>query len=154
MPELSDLLTYGGPGTAMSGPVVGALVPFVLGPFTTAATVAAGAAEFGFTAPCDLRIQSVSWNFMTAPGAASTLALYRHTAIDGCSGGTAIMAATAITAAGSVEGSGFASSAVRNITKGQVLGFDIAVGVSLAANMVVTVMAYITGHAVADKAVR
>jgi len=154
MPALPDHIAYGGPGTVMPGPVVGALVPFVLGPFTTATTVVSGAGEIGFRVPCDMRIESVSWGFMTAPGAASTLAIYNHTAIDGGAGGTAVLGATAITASGSVEGTGFISSAVRNFTKGQFLVFDMVIGTSAPVNMVITVMAYITGHAVADVAAR
>lgn len=153
MPEIGNL-AYGGPGSAMPGPLVGALVPFVLGPFTTATTVATGAGEIGFRVPCDMRIQSVSWAFMTAPGAASTLAIYNFTAVDGATGGTLVLAATACTASGSVEGSGFASSAVRNFTKGQFLVFDMVIGTSAPVNMVITVMSYVSGHAVADVAAR
>jgi len=152
MPELSDVLAYGGPGTAMPGPVVGALVPFVLGPFTTATTVVSGAGELGFRVPCDMRIESISWCFETAPGAASTLAVSNNTSL--AVGGTAILAATACTATGSVEGAGFISSAVRNVVKGRFLVFDMVIGTSAPVNMTITVMAYITGHAVADVTAR
>ena len=150
MPQLPDYMANSGSPTAVGGPLVGGLVPFVLGPFTTTTTVVSGAGEIGFRVPCDMRIQSVSWGFMTAPGAASTLAIYNHTAIDGGTGGTLVLTATACTAAGSVEGAGFASSAVRNFTKGQYLVFDMVIGTSAPVNMVITVMAYLTGQAVAD----
>jgi hypothetical protein len=149
MPEIGNL-AYGGPGSAMSGPLVGALVPFVLGPFTTATTVVSGAGEIGIKCPCDLRLESVTWAFMTAPGAASTLAIYNHTATNGGAGGTLVLAAQAITAEGGVEGTAFASSAVRNFTKGQFIVLDPVIGTSAPVNMVVTIMAYISGHAVAD----
>lgn len=154
MPELPGHMAYGGPGTAMPGPIVGALVPFVLGPFTTATTVVSGAGEIGIKCPCDLRLESVSWAFMTAPGAASTMAIFNHTATNGGAGGTAVLAATAITSEGTVEGSAFASSAVRNFTKGQFIVLDMVIGTSAPVNMVVTIMAYITGHSVADVAAR
>jgi hypothetical protein len=142
-----------GPGGALPGPLVGALVPFVLGPFTTATTVVSGAGEIGFRCPCDMRIESVSWAFMTAPGAASTMAVYNFTAVDGGAGGTPVLAATAITANGSVEGATFVQAA-RNFTKGQYLVLDMVIGTSAPVNMVVTVMMSIGGHAVADVAVR
>lgn len=154
MPELPTHMAYGGPGTAMPGPVVGALVPFVLGPFTTATTVVSGAGEIGFKCPCDMRLESVSWAFMTAPGAASTMAIYNHTATNGGAGGTAVLAATAITTEGYLEGASFASSAVRNFTKGDFLVLDMVIGTSAPVNMVVVIMAYITGHAVASVTAR
>jgi len=150
MPELAN--AYGGPGTVIGGPAVGALVPFVLGPFTTATTVVSGAGEIGIKCPCDLRLESVTWAFMTAPGAASTMAIFNHTATNGGAGGTAVLAATAITAEGAVEGAAFVSSAVRNFTKGQFIVLDMVIGTSAPVNMVVTIMAYISGHAVADRA--
>lgn len=153
MPELPEYMAYG-PGTAIGGPTVGALVPFVLGPFTTATTVVSGAGEVGFRCPCDMRLESISWGFMTAPGAASTLAVYNFTAIDGATGGTLVLAATAITASGSVEGAGFASSPVRNFTKGQFVAIDLVIGTSAPVNMVIICMMNIGGHAVADKGAR
>ena len=150
MPSLPDYMAYSGSPTQVGGPLVGGLVPFVLGPFTTATTVVSGAGEIGFQCPCDMRIESVSWGFMTAPGAASTLAVYKHTAIDGCTGGTLVLTATACTANGTAEGAAFASSAARNFTKGQFCGIDLVIGTSAPVNMTITVMMYLTGQAVAD----
>lgn len=153
MPEFGQAIP-GQPGSNIPGPVVGALVPFVLGPFTTETTVISGAGEIGFKCPCDLRLESVTWDFLTAPGAASTLAIFNHTAINGGAGGTAVLAAQAITSPGSVEGASFVSSVLRNFTKGQCVVVDLVIGTSAPVNMTVTIMAYITGHAVADVTAR
>jgi len=152
MTTLPDHMAYG-PGGALPGPLVGALVPFVLGPFTTATVVVSGAGEIGIRMPCDARIESVSWAFMTEPGAASTLAIFKHTATNGGAGGTAVLAATAITTEGAVEGASFVTAA-RNFTKGQFLVLDLVIGTSAPVNMVVTVMMSIGGHAVADVVAR
>jgi len=155
MPELSDHMAYG-PGSAMPGPVVGALVPFVLGPLDfAAAAVSAGANTIGFYAPCDLRIESVSWAAHVYMTGTNTVAIYKHTDVLGGEGGTAIKTATAITAAGRVEGASFASSAARNVTKGQCVALDLVLsGTGTYEDLCFVVMAYITGHAVADVAAR
>lgn len=152
MPEFGQGIP-GQPGTNISGPVVGALVPFVLGPFTPGGTVAAGAGEIGFYCPCDMRIESVSWAAMTYPGATSTIAIYNHTDINGGNGGTAVLAATAVTAGGRAEGAAFVQAA-RNFTKGQYCVIDPVFANSAPANMTITIMMTITGHAVADVTAR
>ena len=144
-------MAYSGSPTAVGGPLVGGLVPFVLGPFTTATSASTGTMEIGFRCPCDLRVESVSWSAMTYPAGGGTIAIFNYTDINGAIGGTAVMAATSIAASGVVEGAGFVSSAARNFTKGQHLVVDTVItATGAAANVVITVMAYITGQAVAD----
>lgn len=157
MPEISPPQMAYSEGSAIGGPVVGALVPFVLGPITNAnaAAQAAGAFTMGFYAPCDMMLQSVAWSAHTYSTGTNTIAIYKHTDVAGGEGGTAILAATSINAFGRVEGDALGTKANRQITKGQAVVVDpVLSGTGEFENLVIVIMAVIGGHAVADKAAR
>lgn len=155
MPTLPDSMAYG-PGGAMPGPLVGALVPVVFGPTTYTGAITTGGSEFGFCVPFDCRVESVTWASNGALTGTNTIALFSFTAVDGCIGGTAVMAATSINAGGTVEGAGLSTvAAARNIAKGRFLAFDIILAAGQTATLlVVTVNLSVCGHAVADVAAR
>lgn len=157
MPELPDSMAYGGPGGAFPGPVVGGLAAFVIGPITNANVTAQAAGAFtqGFNAPCDMVLQSVSWSAHTYSTGTNTVAVFKHTDVAGGEGGTAILAATSINAIGSAEGAALGTVANRRVTKGQAVVLDLVLsGTGEFENLTFAVMAYIVGHAIADKAVR
>lgn len=126
MPILPTHLAYGPKGTVFAGPVIGGLftlnitLPVITGAITT------GNALSGVVVPCDARLMQFNWAAEGARTGTNTLALFKHSAVAGATGGTAVMAATSVNATiGTVEGAGFASSAARDFTKGQVIAVDV-----------------------------
>ena len=139
-------------GSVMTGPVTGAQVPVTLGPFdidSTGGAIVSGAACFGLRVPFDCRLESVTMAAKAFPTGTNTFAISRHTSV--ATGGTAVLAATSTNASFSKEGADFATTAARNLTKGQFLVVDVVQATTqLLDNCVLVFTIVVQDFAVAD----
>lgn len=143
----------------VSGPVIGGYVPLCFGPRSlTAGGTGTDEIWFGFIAPCDMRLQQISWGTGAAVTANVSMQCYKHASAFQASGATALLtAAIDLDASAGANKSGFARgesggattlvSAARNISKGDFVmaGFTYDATGALT-NFHVEFIAQITGH--------
>ncbi len=129
MPALPPGLAIG--RGAFSGPVIGGYAMFPYGPVTVAAN-GTDIIPIGFIAPCDLRLQAISYVLRTAnTGTGHTLTFSKHASAFQTSGATALITTTPIDLDANLSGQVLPSgesggltgitlvTAARNITKGE-----------------------------------
>lgn len=142
------------------GPVIGGYVPFTFGSKNlTAGGTATDEVWFGFIAPCDMRLQQISWGTGQAVTANVTMGAYKHASAFQAAGGTALLTAQIdLDASAGANKSGFARAesggattlvnAARNISKGDrvmaAFSYDATGALS---NFHVEFYVQITGHA-------
>lgn len=164
MPALPGHMVVG--RGSFSGPVIGNYVTIPFGPKSLAAGgTGTDVPFFGFIAPCDMRIERISWNCRTASLANVSLQFYKDpTDFDASSGATALLtAAIDLDASSGANGSSYAEAAAggattlvaaaRNISKGDRVfaGYTYDVNGTLT-DAAVMFTCFITGHINADPA--
>lgn len=163
MPALPGHMVVGRGNAA--GPVIGGYLNWTWGPKTiTAGGTATDEMWFGFIAPCDMRLEQISWGTRTTVTANVSFQCYKHPSAFQASGATALLtAAIDLDASAGANKSGYAraetggattlvnTSAARDIAKGDYVmvggTYDATGAIS---DFHVEFMTFVTGHVNAD----